>query len=98
MSEKRFTGYAEKTGQHHELIIQDEFGEEYNITDDFYKSTDVIFEIVDLLNGMNDSLLKLANHVHKLSEVNGQLKDQLEKKENDDEIVKHIDGKVFIKM
>jgi hypothetical protein len=67
MSEKRFKGCAEKIGQHHILIINDEIGEEYSITDDFFKSQDVIFEIVDLLNVMNDTLLKQADENHKLS-------------------------------
>lgn len=67
MSEKRFKGYAEKTGQHHMLIITDEIGEEYSITDDFFKSQDVLFDIVDLLNVMNDTLLKQADENHKLS-------------------------------
>lgn len=81
MSERRFKGYAEKTGQHHILIINDEIGEEYNITDDFFKSKEVIFEIVDLLNGMNESLIKLSKNVHKLSEVNVDLKEGLREKE-----------------
>ena len=67
MTEKRFKGYAEKTGGHHELIIIDSLGDEYNITDDFFKSQDVIFDIVDLLNVMNDTLLKQADENHKLS-------------------------------
>ena len=70
MSEKRFKGYAEKTGRHHELIIIDSLGEEYSITDDFFKSNDVIFDIVDLLNVMNDTLLKQADENHKLSNKN----------------------------
>ena len=70
MSEKRFKGYAEKTGRHHELIIIDSLGEEYSITDDFFKSQDVIFDIVDLLNVMNDTLLKQADENHKLSNKN----------------------------
>ena len=70
MSEKRFKGYAEKTGQHYELIIIDEIGEEYNLTDDFFKSKDVIFEIVDLLNVMNDTLVTQARENHKLSNKN----------------------------
>ena len=70
MSEKRFKGYAEKTGQHYMLIINDELGEEYCLTDDFFKSQDVIFEIVDLLNVMNDTLLKQAEQNHKLSNKN----------------------------
>lgn len=68
MSEKRFKGYAEKTGRHHELIIIDSLGEEYSITDDFFKSKDVIFDIVDLLNVMNDTLLEQAKENHKLNE------------------------------
>lgn len=72
MSEKRFKGYAEKTGQHFELIINDLLGEEYSLTDDFFKSKDVIFEIVDLLNVMNDTLLKQAKENHKLSNENGE--------------------------
>jgi len=67
MSEKRFKGYAEKTGQHFELIINDLLGEEYSLTDDFFKSKDVIFEIVDLLNVMNDTLLEQAKENHRLS-------------------------------
>ena len=68
MGEKRFKGYAEKTGRHHELIIIDSLGEEYSITDDFFKSKDVIFDIVDLLNVMNDTLLEQAKENHKLNE------------------------------
>jgi predicted nuclease with TOPRIM domain len=67
MTEKRFKGYAEKTGQHFELIINDLLGEEYSLTDDFFRSKDVIFEIVDLLNVMNDSLLEQAKENHRLS-------------------------------
>ena len=70
MNKKRFKGYAEKTGQHHILIINDEIGEEYSITDDFFKSQDVIFEIVDLLNVMNDTLVTQARENHKLSNKN----------------------------
>ena len=86
MNEKRFKGYAEKTGQHYELIIQDGIGEEYNITDDFHKSKDIIFEIVDLLNAMNESLIKLSKNVHKLSEANVDLKEQLKQKEQEERL------------
>jgi predicted RNase H-like nuclease (RuvC/YqgF family) len=70
MNEKRFKGYAEKTGQHYMLIINDELGEEYCLTDDFFKSKEIIFEIVDLLNVMNETLLKQAKENHKLSNEN----------------------------
>ena len=70
MNQKRFKGCAEKTGQHYMLIINDELGEEYCLTDDFFKSKDIIFEIVDLLNVMNDTLLKQAKENHKLSNKN----------------------------
>ena len=93
MNKKRFKGSAEKIGQHHILIINDEIGEEYSLTDDFFKSKDVVFEIVDLLNVMNDTLVTQARENHKLSnklneqqatisalkEENEQLKNKLNK-------------------
>ena len=93
MSEKRFKGYAEKTGQHYMLIINDEIGEEYSLTDDFFKSKDVLFEIVDLLNVMNETLLKQAKENHKLSNENveqqatiQQLQAKLREKEEDEQL------------
>lgn len=82
MSEKRFKGYAEKTGRHHELIIIDSLGEEYSITDDFFKSKDVIFDIVDLLNVMNDTLLEQAKENHKLSNENVEQQAIIEAKDS----------------
>ena len=42
MSDKRFTFYAEKTGKYYEISIRDEKEiQEYNITDDFFKSKDI---------------------------------------------------------
>ena len=83
MSEKRFKGYAEKTGQHFELIINDLLGEEYSLTDDFFKSKDVIFEIVDLLNVMNNTLLKQADENHKLSNKNIEQQSTIEKQDEE---------------
>ena len=94
MSEKRFKGYAEKTGQHFELIINDLLGEEYSLTDDFFKSKDVIFEIVDLLNVMNDTLLKQAKENHKLSNENGEQQATITAlKEENEQLIKEIKSK-----
>ena len=91
MTEKRFKGYAEKTGQHFELIINDLLGEEYSLTDDFFKSKDVIFEIVDLLNVMNDSLLEQAKENHKLSNKLNEQQTTIKKQE---EIIKSQDMEI----
>ena len=98
MNEKRFKGYAEKTGQHYELIIIDEIGEEYSLTDDFFKSKDVIFEIVDLLNVMNDTLVTQARENHKLSNKNIEQQStidelRLQKKDNGLSVYVVRDGK-----
>lgn len=83
MSEKRFIFFAEKTGQHYEILIRDKMGEEYIITDDFFRSKDVVWEIKDLLNVMNDTLLEQAKQVSKLTEENEQLRKELKEiKEN----------------
>ena len=86
MSDKRFKGYAEKTGRHHELIIIDSLGEEYIITDDFFKSKDVIFDIVDLLNVMNDTLLKQAKENVEQQATIEQLQAKLKEKEEDEKL------------
>ena len=90
MSEKRFKGYAEKTGQHYMLIINDEIGEEYCLTDDFFKSKDVLFDIVDLLNVMNDTLLKQAYENHRLSEMGGQLQKMLNEDYKDNVLIHYL--------
>ena len=58
MSEKRFSWIAEKTGQHYEISIRD--GDiEYTISDDFFKSKDVVAVIVDLLNKQQFKITEL---------------------------------------
>ena len=62
MSEKRFSWIAEKTGQHYEISIRDG-DEEYTISDDFFKSKDVVAVLVACLNELADENEQLRQSV-----------------------------------